>query len=111
MTMRTLALSAPETIVPFEMDAPTPRPDELLIRNLACGVCGGDIKNFKHPRSQEISATNPVPMGGHEFAGEVVAVGAEVTGFAVGDRVVHVFNNYCGFCLNCRLGYANFCLN
>jgi threonine dehydrogenase-like Zn-dependent dehydrogenase len=38
-------------------------------------------------------------------------MGNQVKGFAIGDRVAHVFNNYCGSCLHCRLGHANFCLN
>lgn len=109
--MHTLALTARETVAVHHIDAPEVRADEVLLRNLACGVCGGDIKNFKGARSQELSARGPHPLGGHEFVGEVVAVGAEVEGFAVGDRVAHVFNNFCGTCLHCRLGNANFCLN
>jgi len=113
-TMRTLALTARETIAVHTIDAPAPTglplPDEILLQNLACGVCGGDIKNFKGPRSAELSANGPHPMAGHEFVGTVIGVGAEVEGFAVGDRVAHVFNNFCGKCLNCRLGHANFCL-
>jgi len=109
--MHTLALTARETVSIHEVDAPVPRPDEILLRNLACGVCGGDIKAFKGARSQALSAQGPHPLGGHEFVGEVIAVGADVCSFALGDRVAHVFNNFCGSCLNCRLGYANFCLN
>jgi threonine dehydrogenase-like Zn-dependent dehydrogenase len=107
--MQTLALTARETIAIHTIDAPTPRPDEILIRNLACGVCGGDIKTFK--RSEELTRNGPHVIGGHEHVGQVIAVGAEVSGFTVGDRVAHVFNNYCGACLNCRLGQPNFCLN
>lgn len=110
-TMRTLALTAPETVSILDIAAPIPRADEILLRNLACGVCGGDIKHFKGARRAELSAHEPHPLGGHEFVGEILAVGPEVSGFAEGDIVAHVFNNFCGSCLNCRLGHANFCLN
>jgi L-iditol 2-dehydrogenase len=109
--MYTLALIAPETVCVHDIAAPEMRADEILLRNLACGVCGGDIKNFKAERSQELPAHGPHPLGGHEFVGEVIAVGTDVAGFAIGDRVAHVFNNFCGTCLHCRLGHANFCLN
>lgn len=71
MSMRTLALSALETIAPSTMDAPIPCAVELLIRTLACGVCGGDIKNFKRPHIQEISATKPAPIGRLALRGSV----------------------------------------
>lgn len=109
--MQTLALTAPETITPFTIDVPTLRADEILLQNLACGVCGGDIKNFRAARSNGLTQHGAHPMAGHEFVGMVVAVGREVDGFVVGDRVAHVFNNYCGTCLHCRLGNPNFCLN
>jgi threonine dehydrogenase-like Zn-dependent dehydrogenase len=49
-------------------------------------------------------------MGGHEYAGEVVQVGARVTTFGVGDATTFCFGNFCGLCTNCRLGSPNFCL-
>ena len=110
--MRTLALTAHETIGICEIEAPEIRADEILLQNLACGVCGGDIKNFRATRAPHLAAgQEPTPIAGHEFVGEIIDVGAEVAGFAVGDRVAHVFNNFCGSCLHCRLGHANFCLN
>ena len=109
--MHTLGLIAPEIIARMEIAAPTLRGDEILLRNLACGVCGGDMKNFKRARSDALTAQGPFPLGGHEFVGEVVGIGDEVSGFAIGDRVAHIFNNFCGHCLHCRLGHANFCLN
>lgn len=113
--MRTLALTHRETIVVHDIDAPELQADELLLQNLACGVCGGDIKTFKGTHrqepGQEPSPDAPRILAGHEFVGHVIAVGHHVQGFAEGDLVAHVFNNYCGSCLNCRLGHPNFCLN
>jgi len=66
-------------------DVPVPQVDagEVLIRVRACGICGSDLKiqGDQHPY------TPPVVIG-QEFAGEIVEVGAEVSGWVVGDRVV-----------------------
>ncbi len=67
-------------------------------------------KTSKASAVKNSARDGPHPLAGHEFVGEVVGVGSQVTGFAVGDRVAHVFNNFCGSCLNCRLGRANFCM-
>ena len=64
--------------------APDPLPgvDDVLIRVHAAGICGTDLHIFKG----EYEATYPL-IPGHEFSGEVVAVGAHVLNFQVGDRV------------------------
>lgn len=58
------------------------RPDEILVRVRACGVCHGDVALF-HSRKQQSFPT----LAGHEAAGEVEAVGDDVTRFRIGDRV------------------------
>jgi threonine dehydrogenase-like Zn-dependent dehydrogenase len=94
---------------------PTPKPDELVIRVGACGICGTDL----HIVAGELP---PVPypiVPGHEFAGEVVAVGSDVaqrsgtttTGIRIGTRVTVDPNLYCGHCTFCRTGHGNLCLN
>ncbi|HEU4601332.1 MAG TPA: L-threonine 3-dehydrogenase, partial [Steroidobacteraceae bacterium] len=56
--------------------------------------------------------TIPVPMAvGHEYCGEVVEVGSEVAGFAVGDRVSGEGHITCGHCRNCRAGRRHLCRN
>jgi len=81
-----------------------PRPGEVMIKLAACGVCHSDL-----------SATNgtiPFPMPvvlGHEGAGEIVAVGEGVGGFAVGDHVVSAFVSMCGKCRWCQTGRPQLC--
>jgi L-iditol 2-dehydrogenase len=88
-------------------DVPVPQVDagEVLIRVRACGICGSDLKiqDDQHPY------TPPVVIG-HEFAGEIVEVGAEVSGWAIGDRVVSEQHfQACGRCRQCLTGNAFAC--
>jgi L-iditol 2-dehydrogenase len=69
---------------------------EVLIRVAACGVCGTDLKKIH-------TGSHLAPrIFGHETAGTVAAVGAEVKGFAVGDRVMVFHHIPCGECYYCR---------
>lgn len=81
------------------------RGDDVAVRVTHCGVCHTDVHAVD---STDASAFPVVP--GHEFVGEVVAVGAEVTAFRVGDPVaVGNIVNSCGSCAMCRAGQENFC--
>jgi 2-desacetyl-2-hydroxyethyl bacteriochlorophyllide A dehydrogenase len=82
------------------------KPDDVLIRVRACGVCGTDlaILEGRHP------ASSPVILG-HEYAGEVVDLGAGIKNLKKGDRVVVDPNIKCGTCLSCRSGRQNLCEN
>ena len=72
-----------------------------MVKVAACGICGTDL----HILDGEFAPTLPV-VPGHEFAGEVVAVGAEVTEFAAGDQVAVDPSLYCGECHYCRRAAA-----
>ena len=87
-----------------EIDKPVVTDDGVLVRVRACGICGGDLKPYRYH-------DGPFPrfMGGHEYAGEVVEVGARVEQFRPGDAVVRCFGNVCGLCPNCLVGSPNFC--
>jgi 2-desacetyl-2-hydroxyethyl bacteriochlorophyllide A dehydrogenase len=85
---------------------PRPGPEEVLIRVRACGVCGTDNSLFKG----DYPASYPVVIG-HEFAGEVVEVGAAVRGLAAGDRVTADPNRVCQTCAYCRAGREHLCQN
>ena len=88
-------------------EVPTPEIDDngVLVRVHACAVCGSDIRMFHHgnPRLE------PPAVMGHESAGEVVAAGANVTKFAVGDRVAIGADVPCGECAFCEAGIGNNC--
>ena len=85
---------------------PEPGPKEVLIRVRACGICGTDQHIF------DGDFGGPLPLiGGHELAGDVVAVGPHVLGdVGVGQRVAVNPNVFCGSCFFCRRGQVNHCL-
>ncbi|HQY99879.1 MAG TPA: zinc-dependent dehydrogenase [Propionicimonas sp.] len=90
-------------------DAPMPQiaPDEILLRVKNCSTCGTDVKIF-HNGHQNIT---PPRVMGHEVAGEVAEVGAEVTGWAVGDRAQVIAAVPCGDCYECKKGWMAVCAN
>ncbi len=90
-------------------DAPPPRvnPQDVLIRVKACGVCGTDVHIYEGDKGA--AEVTPPTILGHEFSGVVEAVGSEVCGVSVGDRVCVDPNCYCGKCEFCRDGIAHFC--
>jgi len=81
-----------------------PGPANLLLRVSHCGVCGTDLHLVMEGWGL------PGSIGGHEYSGTVVALGKEVDGFAVGDRVVGGPNPGCGECEPCRAGRPTLCL-
>src|SRR5438552_17284459 len=105
--MKALLLSSYKNLELADLPAPTPAPDEVLIRVAACGICGSDVHGYDGTSGRRIP---PIVMG-HEAAGIVAAVGSEVSGFAVGDRVTFDSTVYCGECAFCRKGEVNLCDN
>ncbi len=85
-------------------EIPLVSPGEVLIKVRACGVCGTDY----HIMTGEFGSNRPVIMG-HEFAGEVVAVGGEVRKAKIGDHVTADINVSCGECYFCRMGQKIMC--
>jgi len=82
--------------------------DEVLIRIHACGICPSDLRAYTGLRPPN----RPTPYTpGHEWAGEIVAVGDAVEEFVVGERVVPSWRVVCGKCANCIRGMHNFCEN
>ncbi|KUF11713.1 alcohol dehydrogenase catalytic domain-containing protein [Pseudoponticoccus marisrubri] len=86
---------------------PTCPPDGVVLRVLACGICRSDWHVWTG--ADPDVALPHVP--GHEFCGEVVAVGARVTRWAVGDRVIAPFILACGSCPDCAAGHQTICAN
>jgi alcohol dehydrogenase len=84
---------------------PAPEPDGVVVAVRATGVCRSDWHGWM---GHDPSIVLP-HVGGHELAGEVVAAGAEVRGFAAGDRVTVPFCCGCGRCESCRLGETQLC--
>jgi L-iditol 2-dehydrogenase len=90
-------------------DVPDPEigPGDVLIRVEACGICGSDIHGMDGSSGRRIP---PIVMG-HEASGVIAQVGAQVSGWHVGDRVTFDSTVYCGECYFCRRGLINLCDN
>lgn len=96
------AVGRPLEIEDVRIDAPAPR--EVLVRTVATGVCHSDLHVL------EGALLNPTPtVLGHEPAGVVEAVGAEVRHVAPGDHVIGCLSAFCGTCEYCIAGRPNLC--
>ena len=84
---------------------PEPGADEVVVKVHASGICHTDI-DILYGRYG--SSTFPI-VPGHEYAGEIVAKGSDVTRFATGQRVVVDPNIHCGQCRACKKGLTNLC--
>lgn len=89
----------------MEVEEPHMGPDQVKIEVKYAGVCGTDLHTFEG----RYKVKAPVTLG-HEFSGEVVAVGDNVTHIQVGDRVTSETTFYiCGNCEYCKSGHYNLC--
>jgi L-iditol 2-dehydrogenase len=89
------------------VDDPTPDPGEVVIRVGAATTCGTDLKVWR--RGGHAKMLKPPTLFGHEAAGEIVAVGAGVTGWQVGDRVVANNSAPCMTCFFCQRQEYSLC--
>jgi L-iditol 2-dehydrogenase len=90
-----------------ELPVPEPGPGEILVRVQAATTCGTDLKIYRrgHPKF-------PPPMVlGHEFGGDIVAVGKGESRFKPGMRVTANVFGECGECFFCQQGQGNLCEN
>ncbi|MFI2026347.1 zinc-dependent alcohol dehydrogenase family protein [Streptomyces buecherae] len=104
--MRTALIEAVGKVTVTTVPDPTPGPREVVVDVAACGLCGTDL----HILEGEFAPTLPV-VPGHEFAGEIVGIGSEVSELAIGDRVAVDPSLYCQACRYCRAGRGNLCDN
>jgi 2-desacetyl-2-hydroxyethyl bacteriochlorophyllide A dehydrogenase len=96
----------PGTIEIRDVPDPAPGPTDVVVRPAAVGICGTDL----HIMDGEFAPAFPI-VPGHEFAGEIVAVGSAVTGYSAGDRVAVDPSLYCGYCYYCKRARGNQCEN
>jgi len=109
--MRALVKQKPERgIWMQEVPVPDYGPNDLLIRIKKTAICGTDVHIYTWDEWSQ--KTIPVPMTvGHEFAGVIAAMGEDVDGFEIGDRVSGEGHIVCGQCRNCRAGREHLCRN
>ncbi|MEU9961894.1 zinc-dependent alcohol dehydrogenase family protein [Streptomyces sp. NPDC050982] len=102
--MKAAVIESVGRAVVAEVPDPTPGPREVVVEVAACGLCGTDL----HILQGEFAPKLPI-VPGHEFAGEVVGVGTQVTELSLGDRVAVDPSLYCYECRFCRTGHNNLC--
>lgn len=96
-----------ETIEPRELEIPSIKDDEILVKVRAAGICGTDVHIY-YGSPGATDPTIPVVLG-HEFAGDVVEVGKDVKRVKVGDIVTIDPNMYCNNCEPCHQGKKQYC--
>ncbi len=109
--MRTLAKNRREPGI-WMAEAPKPEvgPNDVLIRIRKTAICGTDMHIYNW--DEWAQKTIPVPMHvGHEYVGTVEAMGSEVRGLRIGQRVSGEGHIVCGHCRNCRAGRRHLCRN
>jgi len=86
-----------------------PGPGELLVKVAACGICGSDLHIYEWELGADRMVARLPAVLGHEPAGEVVEIGAGVSGFKAGDHAALDPFGHCGRCSTCRAGRFNLC--
>ncbi|MFD9887953.1 zinc-dependent alcohol dehydrogenase family protein [Amycolatopsis sp. NPDC059027] len=106
--MRAAIVDRPGEIRVGEVPDPKPGERQVVIKVGACGICGTDL----HIADGHFPPTPYPIVPGHEFAGEIVELGADVPGeWRIGDRVAVDPSLFCGYCTPCRSGHGNLCAN
>ena len=95
-----------KSVVLEDIAIPAPGPGEVLVKVAFCGICHSDLSLI----NGTFPAQRPVVTQGHEASGTIAALGAGVTGWAEGDRVVVAAGRPCQNCPNCRRGDLANCL-
>ncbi|MGI6161491.1 MAG: zinc-dependent alcohol dehydrogenase [Christensenellales bacterium] len=111
MKSKTAFLHGPFDLRVEEIELPALKPDQILIKVKACGICGSDVECYEGKSAEgryDIAPYTP----GHEWAGMAVETGAAVTSVKSGDKVVGDCVLPCNNCLNCKDGkMPSACLN
>ncbi|HYA34124.1 MAG TPA: alcohol dehydrogenase catalytic domain-containing protein, partial [Candidatus Binataceae bacterium] len=94
----------------IDMPVPRPGPGQLLVKVAVCGICGSDLHVYLWELGADRMMSRLPAVIGHEPAGEVVEVGAGVTGIKTGDHVALDPFGHCGRCGPCRAGRFHLCI-
>ncbi|MFM5953451.1 MAG: alcohol dehydrogenase catalytic domain-containing protein [Novosphingobium sp.] len=94
-----------QPLVIEDLPDPTPAEGEVVVQVARCGICGSDL----HMSEDAAFGAAPGDVFGHEFAGEVVALGKGVDSLARGDLVSVIPLRSCGHCKHCRRGEVQWC--
>jgi threonine 3-dehydrogenase len=91
-----------------DVPIPSPGADDILIRVLTTGICGTDLHIFNWDDWARATVPAPITVG-HEFSGEIVEVGSNVSGFETGELVGAEGHVVCNRCRNCLAGRRHLC--
>src|SRR5674476_1608551 len=105
--MKALVLEAYNKLVYKDVPDPGINSNEVLVKVMACGICGSDVHGLDGSTGRRI----PPLIMGHEASGVIAQTGPAVAGWQVGDRVTFDSTIYCGTCETCRAGLVNLCPN
>ena len=97
----------PETMQVKEVPLHSCGPSDMIVQVHACGICGGDIRNFSTGLRNGVTSQ----IMGHEFTGTVVEKGSRVTQFSIGDVLALAPDVSCGTCWYCTHDLVNLCDN
>jgi L-iditol 2-dehydrogenase len=103
--MKALLLTEPSRLEIQDLAEPNLESDQVLIRVAACGICGSDVHGYDGSSGRRI----PPLIMGHEAAGKIERLGADVTGWTIGQNVTFDSTVYCGQCRYCRNQQVNLC--
>lgn len=108
--MQALVCHAPRDLRLDTLPDETPGPRQVRVRVAYGGICGSDLHYFQHGGFGTVRIREPMVLG-HEVSGVIDAVGAEVTGLAIGQRIAVSPSRPCGLCRYCQKGQHNHCLD
>ena len=103
--MKTILMPEPGKVIIAEMEKPTPKPGEALLKLLYGGICGSDLGSYRGANAYVVYPCIP----GHEFSAEIVEIGEHDRGLKPG--MIVTCNPYfnCGHCYSCERGLVNAC--
>ena len=110
-TARTAVITGPEMLEVRDLSLPQPGADDVLVAVEACGICGSNLHEWRHPDRRLTAGAEPAPgAAGHEVVARVLAADVS-SGWSPGDRAVIEPNRVtaCGRCTSCVEGVAWFC--
>lgn len=108
--MRALVCHAPLDLRLENFEPEVLGTQQLRVRVAFGGICGSDLHYFQHGGFGAVRIKEPMALG-HEVSGTISEVGAEVSGFKLGQRIAISPSRPCGVCQYCQKGLHNHCLN
>lgn len=108
-TMKAAVLHGIDDLRVEEVEVPEPGLQEVLVKVHACAICGTDPTVVSKGWKGMPEYGSFIP--GHEYSGEIVAIGPNVRDYKVGDRIAIESHKGCGYCRNCKRGQYTICLN